>query len=359
MLAVYRASEICIGIVSAGVVLAGTDFGGARRRLADAVRGHFVRDHRPVHGHVDGGRSQFRRHSAGATGTHPATHRARPGHRRSLRQILAAALSLAGVADGRRWSVRGFGELARGGRASGGPVGRPSSARRGCCSARHTRGAAIRAGAWRPGSSPGRPGALDRRSRRSTPDFRGCSAAADCAAGKHAVAAAARGPNGRSAGGHFARAERAGSVGRRSCSAGPLAQQRPASRARLASLARQCRARFRRDRRRPIILDRHSMAERRGSHHFCRDRRHSVRATSRPSLCHSHRLYDRDEPYRRSCGDHRICGAAEFGDLCRFQPRDRPCSRACRARGWHSHGRRRCLLPWRRILCRCSPPPTR
>ncbi|MGC2201364.1 MAG: FUSC family protein [Stellaceae bacterium] len=34
MLAVYRVSEICIGIVSAGVVLAGTDFGGARRRLA-------------------------------------------------------------------------------------------------------------------------------------------------------------------------------------------------------------------------------------------------------------------------------------------------------------------------------------
>ena len=34
MLAVTRASEISIGIVSAGVVLAGTDFGGARRRLA-------------------------------------------------------------------------------------------------------------------------------------------------------------------------------------------------------------------------------------------------------------------------------------------------------------------------------------
>jgi uncharacterized membrane protein YccC len=34
MLAVYRASEICIGIVSAGVVLAGTDFGQAQRRLA-------------------------------------------------------------------------------------------------------------------------------------------------------------------------------------------------------------------------------------------------------------------------------------------------------------------------------------
>lgn len=34
MLAVWRASEICIGIACAGVVLAGTDFGGARRKLA-------------------------------------------------------------------------------------------------------------------------------------------------------------------------------------------------------------------------------------------------------------------------------------------------------------------------------------
>jgi uncharacterized membrane protein YccC len=34
MLAVFRASEICIGIVCAGVVLAGTDFGGAGRRVA-------------------------------------------------------------------------------------------------------------------------------------------------------------------------------------------------------------------------------------------------------------------------------------------------------------------------------------
>src|SRR6266446_10846885 len=34
MLAVTRTSEICIGIVSAGIVLAGTDFGGSQRRLA-------------------------------------------------------------------------------------------------------------------------------------------------------------------------------------------------------------------------------------------------------------------------------------------------------------------------------------
>jgi uncharacterized membrane protein YccC len=34
LLAISRATEICLGIVCAGVVLAGTDFGGARRRLA-------------------------------------------------------------------------------------------------------------------------------------------------------------------------------------------------------------------------------------------------------------------------------------------------------------------------------------
>jgi uncharacterized membrane protein YccC len=34
MLAIFRASEICIGIVCAGIVLAGTDLGGAQRRLA-------------------------------------------------------------------------------------------------------------------------------------------------------------------------------------------------------------------------------------------------------------------------------------------------------------------------------------
>jgi len=39
MLAVYRASEICIGIVCAGIVLAGTDLGGARRRLGTLFAG--------------------------------------------------------------------------------------------------------------------------------------------------------------------------------------------------------------------------------------------------------------------------------------------------------------------------------
>ena len=50
LLAVWRASEICIGIVSAGIVLAGTDFGAAQRHLATSfadlaaeVTGRFTR----------------------------------------------------------------------------------------------------------------------------------------------------------------------------------------------------------------------------------------------------------------------------------------------------------------------------
>jgi uncharacterized membrane protein YccC len=50
MLAVWRASEICIGIVCAGIVLAGTDPGGAQRRLATSfanlaaeITGRFTR----------------------------------------------------------------------------------------------------------------------------------------------------------------------------------------------------------------------------------------------------------------------------------------------------------------------------
>jgi uncharacterized membrane protein YccC len=39
MLAIFRASEICIGIVCSGIVLAGTDLGGAPRRLAGLLAG--------------------------------------------------------------------------------------------------------------------------------------------------------------------------------------------------------------------------------------------------------------------------------------------------------------------------------
>src|SRR6201991_322471 len=39
LLAVTRASEICIGIACAGIVLAGTDLGGVRQRLAETFAG--------------------------------------------------------------------------------------------------------------------------------------------------------------------------------------------------------------------------------------------------------------------------------------------------------------------------------
>jgi uncharacterized membrane protein YccC len=65
LLAVTRASEICIGIVRAGVVLAGTDLGGARRRLAalfaaisaeimDLLRGQAAVDDKARPGHKAG-----------------------------------------------------------------------------------------------------------------------------------------------------------------------------------------------------------------------------------------------------------------------------------------------------------------
>ena len=59
MLAVYRASEICIGIVCAGVVLAATDLGGARRRLATLFAGHFGRDRLPFHRHIGYAGAEF------------------------------------------------------------------------------------------------------------------------------------------------------------------------------------------------------------------------------------------------------------------------------------------------------------
>jgi len=100
MLAVFRASEICIGIVSAGVVLAGTDLGGARRRVATlfaaisaeitgrvtgtlALAGPDLPDTQPV-------RPRAR----------PPRHRARPRHRRGVGRVVPTALSLAGVAEG-------------------------------------------------------------------------------------------------------------------------------------------------------------------------------------------------------------------------------------------------------------------
>src|SRR5690349_2788336 len=75
MLAVTRASEICIGIVCAGVVLASTDLGGARRRLAKLLAG--------LAAQITGGlASSFRLIG-------PAQEQARPVRRELTRQVSA------------------------------------------------------------------------------------------------------------------------------------------------------------------------------------------------------------------------------------------------------------------------------
>lgn len=65
---------------------------------------------------------------------------------------------------------------------------------------------------------------------------------------------------------------------------------------------------------------------------FTRDWRHPLCAPRRLRL-HSGHWLRRGYHDRRCCRcDRRICGAAEFGDLCRFQPRDRALACSCQCR---------------------------
>ena len=113
MLAVTRASEICIGIACAGIVLAGTDFGGAQRQLADVVRRFGGRDCRPICPHAGASGITTAGHASSATRAHPARHRARPGGRPGDRGIQPIALPLAGAAEGGGGPVHGARWLAR------------------------------------------------------------------------------------------------------------------------------------------------------------------------------------------------------------------------------------------------------
>ena len=111
LLAVTRASEICIGIVSAGIVLAGTDLGGARRRLA----GLFAALAAEITGRFTG-------MLALAGSELPETQ---PIRRELVRRVIALdpvideakenfpnPLSFAGVAGGRRWLIQSYRQLA-------------------------------------------------------------------------------------------------------------------------------------------------------------------------------------------------------------------------------------------------------
>jgi hypothetical protein len=127
MLAVTRVSEIGIGIVSAGVVLAGTDLGDAQRRSLRWIdgrdRGQFCPD--------IGSRSRTPRHATHSARLPPACHSPRPGNRRDARRIASDSLPLAGVAEGGGRFVRRLGGLARGGKSPGSAALRAASGR-GC-----------------------------------------------------------------------------------------------------------------------------------------------------------------------------------------------------------------------------------
>ena len=60
------------------------------------------------------------------------------------------------------------------------------------------------------------------------------------------------------------------------------------------------------------------MAERRSGHHLCRDRCHPARTARRPGLRCGHELHGGHRPYRHFRGDHRVRGIAERGDLRRL-----------------------------------------
>ena len=83
MLAVTRASEICIGIACAGIVLAGTDFGGAQRQLAELfgdlgseIAGRFARMLAPTGSRLADTRAQRRELARRVIALDPAVDRA-------------------------------------------------------------------------------------------------------------------------------------------------------------------------------------------------------------------------------------------------------------------------------------------
>ena len=124
LLAVYRASEICIGIVCAGIVLAGTDFGGAQRRLAALFAALSAETTGRFTCTLALAGSGNARDAACSTRAGPEGHRSRPYHRRGERRILSTPLPFASVAESRGWFIRRSGQLAHGCGAARAATGR-------------------------------------------------------------------------------------------------------------------------------------------------------------------------------------------------------------------------------------------
>jgi uncharacterized membrane protein YccC len=98
MLAVARASEICIGIVCAGI-----DLGGSKRQLAAS----FAALATEITGRFAGMLAVAGPHPPDTRAEHPGCHRARAGSRPGDGRIQPSALPLAAIADRGAGPVRG------------------------------------------------------------------------------------------------------------------------------------------------------------------------------------------------------------------------------------------------------------
>jgi hypothetical protein len=114
ILAIDRASEICIGIDCAGIVLAGTDFGGARYRLAAQFAAVAAEITKRICRHVLFSGAGAVGNAAGSARGRRPRHRTRSRHRRGDRRDRRPALSVARVAGGCRRPVCSDLRLARG-----------------------------------------------------------------------------------------------------------------------------------------------------------------------------------------------------------------------------------------------------
>ena len=316
-------AEICIGIVCAGIVLAGDR---SRRRPAPAgraARGAVGRDRRPVHRHRwrAPGRGCRRRRRSGASSSRrvialdPVIDEAigESSHLRYHSPVLQSAV-------GR--TVRRSGRLARGGRRIWQQL--PGE------QARHEADVVLQQRCRRAASGRRSRARLRAGSPTRSRPHRACEAAvrgADRPAGRHAIAAAARRPDRRGAGRHGARARRPGAAGRRS---GPISRA-IAARIRLRvpdwlPAFVNGGARVPRHRRRCAVLDRDRLAERRPwpspspRSWCCCSRREPTRPTPSPSVFTVGTV-----SAIGSRRDRHLRGAAGAGDLRRLQPRRSVC----------------------------------
>ena len=115
VLAVIRCTEISIGIVSAGVVLAGTDFGNAQRRLAALFAALAAENTGRFTGSLALAGPELPETQPMRQELPPACHRAQLGDRRGDRQVRPDPKQFASVTDGSERPIRCYSRLAHNG----------------------------------------------------------------------------------------------------------------------------------------------------------------------------------------------------------------------------------------------------